>query len=227
MLEYTALHVGDTGLSHNAQRSYEIKSVGGIELLRASTAYLFRFRKRRHYFVSVQRQDFLRRIHASLTAEAENSLRHRTHTGLVASVSCAGNARGCVRTIIVRFTIMRTRCGWMHCVFMCGSLWASVQVNLCSQTAGLWRWEEGRKQPTKWHKSTGSGIMGRYVSIVDTPMYRFSWSKPVFSWLQVGNIPNVYHFKLVDTDRSSRQRRFDVSTHHKTLALHSESEVGV
>ena len=97
-------------LPHHAQRGREIKSVGGVELLRASTAYLFRFRKRRHYFVSIQRQDFLRRIHDSLTAEAENSLRHRTRTCLVASVSCAGNTRGCVHTIIVRFTIMRTGC---------------------------------------------------------------------------------------------------------------------
>ena len=50
---------------------------------------------------------------------------------------------------------------------------------------------------------------------------------PVFSWLQVGNIPNVYHFKLADTDRSNHLRRFDVPNHQKTLALHSEPEVGV
>lgn len=113
-------------LPHHAQRGREIKSVGGVELLRASTAYLFRFRKRRHYFVSVQRQDFLHRIHDSLTTEAENSLRHRTRTSLVASVSCAGNTRGCVHTIIVRFAIMRTVANTMRLNALCVHVWLLV-----------------------------------------------------------------------------------------------------
>lgn len=100
--------------------------MGGVELLRASTAYLFRFRKRRHYFVSVQRQDFLHRIHDSLTTEAENSLRHRTRTSLVASVSCAGNTRGCVHTIIVRFAIMRTVANMMRLNALCVHVWLLV-----------------------------------------------------------------------------------------------------